>query len=43
MKIPENIIRLIKKREFVKDNIGMSGAQVFCFDDMVLKVEKQSV
>ncbi|SHO54086.1 APH(3') family aminoglycoside O-phosphotransferase [Anaerocolumna xylanovorans] len=39
--IPENIRKIIGSRPYSLDAIGMSDSQVICFDDMVLKIEKQ--
>lgn len=39
--IPKSIIKIIGSREYSIDTIGMSGSQVICFDDMVLKIEEQ--
>ncbi len=41
MNIPKNIEKIIGDRPFSIDTIGMSNSQVICFDDMVLKIEKQ--
>lgn len=38
--IPRKIREAIGNRPFEPDRVGMSGAQVFCFEDMVLKIEK---
>lgn len=43
MYIPNNIKRIIGKRNFSIDRIGMSEASVICCEDMVLKVEKSCV
>ncbi len=40
--IPSDIARLIAGRSHDRNKIGMSGAQVLCFDDMVLKIEAAS-
>ncbi|BCN30821.1 APH(3') family aminoglycoside O-phosphotransferase [Anaeromicropila herbilytica] len=37
--LPESIKNIIGSRSFNVDTIGMSDAQVICFDDMVLKIE----
>ncbi len=42
MCIPDSIIDIIKDKEYKEESIGMSDSQVLCFDDMVLKIEKQS-
>lgn len=39
MNIPERIAKLIGDRPYTVNTIGMSGSQVICFDDMVLKIE----
>ena len=39
--IPISIIKIIGSRGYSIDTIGMSGSQVICFDDMVLKIEEQ--
>lgn len=39
--IPKSIRKIIGSREYSIDTIGMSGSQVICFDDMVLKIEQQ--
>ncbi len=39
--IPDSIKDIIGKRDYVKDTIGMSDSEVICFDDMVLKIEKE--
>ena len=39
MKIPPSIAALIKEKHGVPNKVGLSGAQVLCFDDMVLKVQ----
>lgn len=41
MEIPECIREIIADRPFFIDNIGKSDSQVICFEDMVLKIEKQ--
>lgn len=38
--LPEVISEIIGDRSFVIDEIGKSDSQVFCFDDMVLKIEQ---
>lgn len=40
---PAKIKTILGDRPYIIDTIGMSKAQVICFDDMVLKIEKQSV
>lgn len=42
MNIPFNIQKIIGDHSFSIDNVGMSNSQVVCFEDMVLKIEKQS-
>lgn len=37
--LPEAIRRRIGDRAFTADTVGMSGASVACFDEMVLKIE----
>lgn len=37
--IPDSIARIISGRDYTENRIGMSGARVICFDDMVLKAE----
>ena len=41
MNIPNEIKEIIGNRSYSIDTIGMSNSQVICFDDMVLKIEKQ--
>lgn len=41
MDIPIKIKNIIGSRPFTIDKTGMSDSQVICFDDMVLKIEKQ--
>lgn len=41
MNIPINIQNLVGNCSYVIDDIGMSNSQVVCYDDMVLKIEKQ--
>lgn len=41
MNIPSNINEIIKDKPYLIDVIGMSNSKVICFDDMVLKIEKQ--
>lgn len=38
---PNSIRKIIGDRQYSIDSIGMSNSQVICFDDMVLKIEKQ--
>lgn len=39
--IPNKIKEIIKNTPYSIDTIGMSKSQVICFNDMVLKIEKQ--
>lgn len=39
VRIPESINKIIGRRDFSLDGMGMSGSQVLCFEDMVLKIE----
>jgi len=39
MKLPESISALTGSRPFSVDTVGLSGSQVVCFDDMILKIE----
>lgn len=41
MDIPNKIKEIIGDKSYSIDKIGMSGSQVICFDDMVLKIENQ--
>lgn len=41
MNIPNKIKEIIGDMLYSIDTIGMSNSQVICFDDMVLKIEKQ--
>lgn len=41
MYLPSKICEIIKDMPYSVDEIGMSNSQVICFDDMVLKIEKQ--
>lgn len=41
MKLPKSIVKIIGERPYSVENIGMSNAQVICFDDMVLKIGQQ--
>lgn len=43
MELPSKIAYYIGKKFGTIDTIGMSGAAVYLFDDMVLKVEKNSI
>jgi len=40
MEIPNKIIDLIKNKNGTKDTVGLSGASVYLFDDMVLKIQE---
>lgn len=42
LNIPDNIARLISGKQHTIDHIGLSGAQVLRFDDMVLKIDRTS-
>jgi aminoglycoside phosphotransferase len=42
VELPQKIKNIIGTRSFNEDTIGMSNAQVICFDDMVLKIEPHS-
>lgn len=39
---PDEINKYIEGREYRIDSIGKSGSKVLCFDDMILKIERQS-
>lgn len=39
---PAEINKYIEGREHRIDSIGKSGSKVLCFDDIVLKIERQS-
>lgn len=41
MNIPNKIKEIIADMSYSIDTIGMSNSQVICFDDMILKIEKQ--
>ncbi len=41
MDIPNKIKEIIGDKSYSIDKSGMSGSQVICFDDMVLKIENQ--
>ena len=43
VELPDKIASLLGNKFGIQDNIGMSGANVFLFDDMVLKVQPNSV
>lgn len=40
--IPNNIYEIIKDMPYSIDVIGLSNSHVICFDDMILKIEKQN-
>jgi kanamycin kinase/aminoglycoside 3'-phosphotransferase-3 len=42
MFLPSELQTLLGDRPYVLDSVGMSGSQVLCFDDMVLKIGKYS-
>lgn len=42
VELPDKIASLLGNKFGIQDNIGMSGANVFLFDDMVLKVQPNS-
>jgi aminoglycoside phosphotransferase len=42
MNLPKRIKEIIGDRQYAEDTVGMSGAQVICFDDFVLKIEELS-
>lgn len=42
MQLSEKLKSIIGDKPFTVDEIGMSNSQVICFDNMVLKIEKQS-
>lgn len=42
MDFPKNINDKIDGLSFTKDNIGMSGSEIYIFDDMILKVERHT-
>lgn len=42
MFLPSDLQTLLGDRPYTLDNVGMSGSQVLCFDDMVLKIEKHT-
>lgn len=41
MNIPSKIKEMINDRPYSIDRIGKSSSQVICFDDMVLKIERE--
>ncbi len=42
MNLPKRIKEIIGGRKYIQNKVGMSSAQVICFDDFVLKIEKLS-
>lgn len=42
MFIPSEIQKIIGERPYTLDDVGMSGSQVLCFDDMVLKIGRHT-
>ena len=42
MKIPIEIKKIIGDKSFNIDTVGLSDSQVFCFDDMVLKIQNNN-
>ena len=40
--IPQKLKEIIQNKKYNKDSVGMSGSNVLLFDDMVLKIQKQS-
>lgn len=42
MYIPESINKYINDKQYTTNSIGASDSRVLCFDDMVLKIEKES-
>ena len=43
LKMPEKIKVLIKDKPYTIDEVGMSGNQILIFEDMVLKIEDNSI
>lgn len=41
MKLPDRIVELIGNQSYTFNEVGMSDSQVICFEDCVLKIEKQ--
>ncbi|WP_195987745.1 hypothetical protein [Clostridium sp. D53t1_180928_C8] len=41
MKMPVEIKKIIVNKSFSVDTVGMSDSEVICFEDMVLKIEKE--
>ena len=42
MNLPKRIKEIIGDRNYIQNKVGMSNAQVICFDDFVLTIEKPS-
>ena len=42
MLLPSDFQTLLGDRPYTLDDVGMSGSQVLCFDDMVLKIGKHT-
>ncbi len=42
MNILEKIYKIIENENYIVDDIGQSGSKVFCFKDMVLKIQEQN-
>lgn len=42
MFLPSELQKIIGNRPYTLDDVGMSGSQVLCFDDMVLKIGKHT-
>lgn len=42
MRLPPAIEALVQGRPYIQDTIGMSGATILCYSDMVLKIQPQS-
>ena len=40
--LPIELQKIIGNRTYTLDNVGMSGSQVLCFDDMVLQIGKHT-
>ena len=43
LQVPSKIREMIDKKTYIVDDVGMSGNQVLIFEDMVLKIEDNSV
>lgn len=41
MNLPKQIAAQVGDKPYIIDRIGMSGSQVLCYDDMVLKIEEK--